>query len=560
MATEYDIVRAFQRIEEELISSMKRNLSRHIKEEKKEEFNWTMWQAEQLNSLKEFEKQNPELFKKYFSTIDNDIEDVLKKSYESGQTEQEKLILETLKKGKSKKTKSSFFKINDKKLKALIEEAQTGISKARSSILRYTNDKYRKIIFNAQVYANTGAGTPEKAIDMATKDFLATGINSIEYSNGARVNIASYAAMAINTASKRAYLQGEGAKRDEWGIHTVLVHNRGGGCPFCSKYQGRVFIDDVWSGGTEKESKETGYPLLSSAIAGGLYHPNCKDKHTTYFPDINSEPTPPTKEELEIKKQNYIKDQKLKNIERNIEKYKRLELGSVDQENIEKYHNKRIAWQEYKKRFKKDSNEGFYGVTNAEKDDIITSNNLLDKLKINTSDYQPLNNSIQEQTAKLLKMDNKPVLVDKSTFEKTNGTEIVRYLRDYNGVTAEEAYKNTLFGDIKYSDRKNSQYGRGIYFGGKAKQEELVHTYGDKNEKAINAKISEDAKILEFDSMISYIRDVSERTKKLPKELQKIYDNERSLLYMLDGYDGIKINGKDYYCIYNRKVLIIKDG
>ncbi len=423
-----------------------------------------------------------------------------------------------------------------------------------------SNDKYRKIIFNAQVYANTGAGTPEKAIDMATKDFLATGINSIEYSNGARVNIASYAAMAINTASKRAYLQGEGAKRDEWGIHTVLVHNRGGGCPFCSKYQGRVFIDDVWSGGTEKESKETGYPLLSSAIAGGLYHPNCKDKHTTYFPDINSEPTPPTKEELEIKKQNYIKDQKLKNIERNIEKYKRLELGSVDQENIEKYHNKRIAWQEYKKRFKKDSNEGFYGVTNAEKDDIITSNNLLDKLKINTSDYQPLNNSIQEQTAKLLKMDNKPVLVDKSTFEKTNGTEIVRYLRDYNGVTAEEAYKNTLFGDIKYSDRKNSQYGRGIYFGGKAKQEELVHTYGDKNEKAINAKISEDAKILEFDSMISYIRDVSERTKKLPKELQKIYDNERSLLYMLDGYDGIKINGKDYYCIYNRKVLIIKDG
>lgn len=361
MATEYDIVRAFQKIEEELIASMKRNLSRHIKEEKKDELNWTMWQAEQLNSLNEFKKQNPELFKKYFSTINDDIEDVLKKSYESGQTEQEKLILEALKKGKSKKTKASFFKINDRKLKALIEEAQTGISKASSSILRYTNDKYRKIIFNAQVYANTGAGTPEKAIDMATKDFLSAGINSIEYSNGAKVNIASYATTAINTASKRAYLQGEGAKRDEWGIHTVLVHNRGGGCPYCTKFQGRVFIDDVWSGGTEKESKETGYPLLSSAIAGGLYHPNCKDKHTTYFPGINSEPTPPNKEELEIKKQNYIKDQKLKNIERNIEKYKRLELGSLDPEDIEKYHSKKLAWQEYKKRFKKDSNAGFYG-------------------------------------------------------------------------------------------------------------------------------------------------------------------------------------------------------
>lgn len=371
MANEYDIVKAFQNIEKELIISMKRNLSRHIKEEKEEGFEWTMWQAEQLKSLKVFRNQYPDLFRKYFSTINKDIEEVLKKSYESGQTEQENLILEALKDGKLKQTKSSFFKINDRKLKALIEEAQTGISKASSSILRYTNDQYRKIIFNAQVYANSGAGTPEQAIDMATKDFLAAGINSIQYSNGNRVNIASYAGMAIRTASKRAYLQGEGEKRNEWGIHTVLVHSRGGGCPFCGKYQGKVFIDDVWSEGTEKESKDTGYPLLSTAIAGGLFHPNCKDKATTYFPGINSEPTPPTKQELEVKKQNYIKDQKLKSIDRNIEKYKRLELGSINEEDVEKYRNKRKAWEEYRKRFKNNPEEQFYKVTSDKKDAII---------------------------------------------------------------------------------------------------------------------------------------------------------------------------------------------
>lgn len=32
------------------------------------------------------------------------------------------------------------------------------------------NDKYRKAIFNAQVYVNSGAATYEKAVDMATKD------------------------------------------------------------------------------------------------------------------------------------------------------------------------------------------------------------------------------------------------------------------------------------------------------------------------------------------------------------------------------------------------------
>lgn len=38
-----------------------------------------------------------------------------------------------------------------------------------------SNDKYRKAIFNAQVYANTGAGTYEKAVDMACKDMLNAG-------------------------------------------------------------------------------------------------------------------------------------------------------------------------------------------------------------------------------------------------------------------------------------------------------------------------------------------------------------------------------------------------
>ena len=55
------------------------------------------------------------------------------------------------------------------------------LKKAETSILRYASDKYRSIIFDAQVYANTGSGTPQQAIDMATHDFLQSGINNIEY-------------------------------------------------------------------------------------------------------------------------------------------------------------------------------------------------------------------------------------------------------------------------------------------------------------------------------------------------------------------------------------------
>ena len=49
---------------------------------------------------------------------------------------------------------------------------------------------------------------------------------------------------------------------------------RQGGCPRCARYVGKVFIDDVYSGGTKADGD---YPLLSEAIKGGLFHPRCKD-------------------------------------------------------------------------------------------------------------------------------------------------------------------------------------------------------------------------------------------------------------------------------------------
>ena len=63
-----------------------------------------------------------------------------------------------------------------------------------------------------------------------------------------------------------------------------------------------MLIDDVWSGGSKDGvNPETGkrYPLMSYAISKGLYHPRCKDSHTTYFPGISTTDDTWTKEELE---------------------------------------------------------------------------------------------------------------------------------------------------------------------------------------------------------------------------------------------------------------------
>ena len=219
---DYDISQAFEAIENELIDSMMRNFSRHRAEETKEGYNWSQWQAEQLKSLEEYRKKNLKKFNKQFTEINGKVEEMLRKARADGNAQQEAEILQAIKDGfkvpikPSETSTAEFFKVNDRKLDALIKSTTDDLKQAETAVLRMSNDKYRKAIFNAQVYANTGSGTYEKAVDMACRDMLRAGLNCIEYKNGARHTLPDYARMAIRTANKRAYLRGEGEKRQEW--------------------------------------------------------------------------------------------------------------------------------------------------------------------------------------------------------------------------------------------------------------------------------------------------------------------------------------------------------
>lgn len=345
--TEYDITEAFRAIEKELLESMLRNMERHRAEETEEGFEWSMWQAEQLKSLEKYKKDNQKKYEKRFKEINGQIEVLIIKARETGNMEQEIKILQAIKKGfkgagkASRGATAEFFKLNDRKLEALIKATINDMEKAEIAILRKAEDDYRKAIFNAQVYANTGAGTYEKAVDMATKDMLSRGLNCVVYANGAQHTLADYADMAIRTANKRAYLQGEGEKRQEWGISTVIVNKRGNPCPKCAPFVGKVMIDDVWSGGKKEDGP---YPLISTAIRYGLYHPRCKDSHTTYFPGISTADDTWTKKELEEIGAKYQEDQKKRYAERQAEKYGRLAESSLDESNKKHYAEKEKEW------------------------------------------------------------------------------------------------------------------------------------------------------------------------------------------------------------------------
>lgn len=355
---EYDITAAFKVIEDELIASMIRNMDRHRAEEIREGYEWSMWQAEQLKALEKYKRNNQKKYKKQFQRINGEIEELIRKARQTGSMQQEIRILQAIRKGwkvhgknqtpRPRSMTAEFFRLNDRKLEALIKATTHDMETAETAVLRKAEDDYRKAVYHAQVYANTGAGTYEQAVDMATRDMLSRGLNCIQYANGARHTLADYADMAIRTASKRAYLQGEGEKRQEWGISTVIVNKRGNPCPKCLPFCGKVLIDDVWSGGpSDGVDPETGkkYPLMSKAIEFGLYHPRCKDAHTTYFPGISTADDSWTKEELDAIGQNYEREQKQQYARRQAEKYGRLSEYSLDKENQKRYEARREEWE-----------------------------------------------------------------------------------------------------------------------------------------------------------------------------------------------------------------------
>lgn len=298
---DYNIKELYEEMEMELIDSMKRNLGRHLIEEEEIGFEYPQWQAIKLKELKRYQRENAKIIGSYTKGLDKKISEHLQSELKQGSINSIKQYnkLTGSKKKPSKIMNNSFFKTNDRKVRALINSVNNDLNKANVSALRMINDEYRQIIFKSAFFVANGVKTEKQAINMAiseisqkkatmlacdevSKTFLAGGLNCIEYKDGRRVNIASYAEMAVRTASLRAHLMGEGDFRKSIGRTLVKVTTHGGACKLCTKWQGKVLVDDVYSGG-EPDGK---HQLLSEAMEQGFLHPNCRHGLATYYPEL----------------------------------------------------------------------------------------------------------------------------------------------------------------------------------------------------------------------------------------------------------------------------------
>ncbi len=308
----YDIAQIYAEMELYLVASMIRNYERHLKEEKKYGLKWEQWQLIQLRRIHRFRKESRKIIKSSSKAVKGAAKQLLIESYGAD-------------KGK---------------VEALIEAVTGDMDKAERAIFRFVDDVYRQTIFRAQMHLDTGTMTLKQAVDMATKEFLDQGITCIEYKDGRRVNIASYAEMALRAASQRATFMADGEKRDRWGIHTIFVSAHANACDLCIPWQGKVLIDDVYSAGIRP--RDGNYSLLSEAIEAGLLHPNCRHTLATYFPGITKLPNVPDEA---LARKNYEAEQKQRYMERQVRKWKRREAGSLNEDNKAAARAKVREWQ-----------------------------------------------------------------------------------------------------------------------------------------------------------------------------------------------------------------------
>lgn len=278
---EYDIAKLYQEMELELVASLKRNLLRHELKEIEENMEYPQWQALKLRDIQRIKRENQDIIGKYTSNIPKHVKKIIKEEYKQGKKEAISLFNDA-NRGK-RRLNESFFKTNNKKVKAMIDEINGTFKEAEKAIFRMSNDVYQKTIFKAGFYLSHGAVNLKQAINIAMKDFAKRGIKCIEYKDGRRINIADYARMAVRTASQRARLMAEGDFRKRLKRTLVKITKHGTSCKYCKVYEQQILVDDVYSGGVPDGKHE----LLSNAMSKGLFHPNCRHKAPTYYEELD---------------------------------------------------------------------------------------------------------------------------------------------------------------------------------------------------------------------------------------------------------------------------------
>lgn len=166
---------------------------------------------------------------------------------------------------------------NAVKVANIMGDLDMSLSAADRLILRQVNDSYANIIAQTSALVATGSFTNKQAVQIALNRFADKGISSFIDRAGRRWEMTTYAEMATLTAIERATRQGYTDTMQEFGFDLAIISSHYGACPLCEAWENVII---------SISGKDTRYPSLADAEAGGCFHPRCMHVFSTYYEGI----------------------------------------------------------------------------------------------------------------------------------------------------------------------------------------------------------------------------------------------------------------------------------
>ncbi|MDQ5860699.1 MAG: phage minor capsid protein [Actinomycetota bacterium] len=173
---------------------------------------------------------------------------------------------------------------------AIISETLERITPMSFQIRRAATDIYQQVVNQVAAQTALGTVTRREASRMVLTRLAQNGITGFRDVKGRNWNMASYAEMAVRSATSNAMLQGHTDRIQELGIDTVIVSNAPEECDICRPFEGKVLSLSGRTTGRLKDGK-TVVASLAEAKGKGLFHNNCRHSHSIYLPGITKAQT-----------------------------------------------------------------------------------------------------------------------------------------------------------------------------------------------------------------------------------------------------------------------------
>lgn len=230
------------------------------------------FKASARNMLEAYSNANIQATKPRLAELRELIDKDITKSFTSGKSEIDRQV-----KGYKEQGFKPEFEPSDDKL----------ITNAKSVFIANTITQMIGIIgyaisnANRQVLtiANQASNKPSlNEIDFLQEKLFTNGITGAVNRNNVEMAMGSSAELTARDQTFEATQQAQAIRREEYNLNLIQISAHPSSCPLCVPWQTRVLVDDVRQSGKANGKFE----LLSTAVASGLYHFNCRHMSLPY--------------------------------------------------------------------------------------------------------------------------------------------------------------------------------------------------------------------------------------------------------------------------------------